>query len=180
LEEASDRVYYLLQTLLDAREALRATADPAGGADRDLAQAEAELARGEGPAAQMLRETRQALNDDLNTPQVVSLFSAPLKTINDLLTTKAGKKRPDRRYTLHAYSLGITRVLELLGLDVERPEDVLRELGLLALTRTGLDEQFVLDKIKERVDARAAKDFAKADLVRRTFMFCHAPYFVEG
>ncbi len=36
------------------------------------------------------------LLDDLNTPGALSELSAPLKGINDLLTTKAGKKQPDR------------------------------------------------------------------------------------
>lgn len=36
------------------------------------------------------------LADDLNTPAALSTLSAPLKSINDLLTTKAGKKNPNR------------------------------------------------------------------------------------
>jgi len=36
------------------------------------------------------------LTDDLNTPAALSTLSAPLKAINDLLTTKAGKKNPNR------------------------------------------------------------------------------------
>jgi cysteinyl-tRNA synthetase len=34
--------------------------------------------------------------DDLNTPAVVGALSAPLKAVNDLLTTKAGRKNPNR------------------------------------------------------------------------------------
>ncbi len=37
-----------------------------------------------------------ALLDDLNTPSAVSALSAPLKSINDLLFTKAGKKQKGR------------------------------------------------------------------------------------
>jgi len=36
------------------------------------------------------------LVDDMNTPAALSTLSAPLKAINDLLTTKAGKKNPNR------------------------------------------------------------------------------------
>jgi cysteinyl-tRNA synthetase len=37
-----------------------------------------------------------ALLDDLNTPAALAELSAPLKAINDLLTTKAGRKAPNR------------------------------------------------------------------------------------
>jgi cysteinyl-tRNA synthetase len=37
-----------------------------------------------------------ALVDDLNTPAALAELSAPLKAINDLLTTKAGRKAPNR------------------------------------------------------------------------------------
>ena len=36
------------------------------------------------------------LMDDMNTPAALSTLSAPLKSINDLQTTKAGKKNPNR------------------------------------------------------------------------------------
>ncbi len=48
------------------------------------------------PGPALLSEALGALADDLNTPAAVGALSAPLRTINDLLTTKAGKKRPDR------------------------------------------------------------------------------------
>lgn len=48
------------------------------------------------PGPALLSEVLGALADDLNTPAAVGALSAPLRTINDLLTTKAGKKRPDR------------------------------------------------------------------------------------
>lgn len=37
-----------------------------------------------------------ALLDDMNTTLATSLLSAPLKAINDLMTTKSGKKQWDR------------------------------------------------------------------------------------
>lgn len=99
-------------------------------------------------------------------PQAVSLLSAPLKAVNDLLTTKAGKKRPDRQVLLCSYLAGLEELLGLLGLEVQDTAAVLRELGQLALVRSGIDEEFIQGKIRERAEARAAKDFARADQVR--------------
>jgi hypothetical protein len=39
---------------------------------------------------------REALLDDLNTPAAVAALAAPLKAINDLLSTKAGRKNANR------------------------------------------------------------------------------------
>lgn len=164
LEEASDRVFYVYQTLLDVRLALDQTAT-AGTPDADADQAAADLRAGKGPAGELLAEVRGALNDDLNTPQVFSALAGPFKVINELLTTKAGKKRADRRYVLHSLSLGIREVLAMLGMAAE-PTDILAELKAAALVRGGVDEAWVASKIAERKDARAAKDFARADQVR--------------
>ena len=39
--------------------------------------------------------------DDLNTPNLVAALSAPLKAMNDLCHTKAGRKAKDRLPRLH-------------------------------------------------------------------------------
>jgi len=114
LEEASDRVYYVYQTLADVA-ALLAEAGEAGAAAVEAAAAAvttpaaAAAAAGGGGAAAAGKSVSAAsvgvdllgavlcgLCDDLNTPQSVSVLSAPLKAINDLLTTKAGRKNPQR------------------------------------------------------------------------------------
>jgi cysteinyl-tRNA synthetase len=121
LEEASDRVFYVYQTLADVAAVL-AEAGEAGGAAAAAAAAAvtpaaaaaaAAVAGGGGAAAagpaaagskgaeaavglELLSAVLAALCDDLNTPQGVSALSAPLKAINDLLTTKAGRKNPKR------------------------------------------------------------------------------------
>ncbi len=76
------------------RPAPRPGAGPEGASA--AAAAAAELAAGTGPGSAVVSAVVSALLDDLNTPAAVSELSAPLKTINDLLTTKAGKKQPGR------------------------------------------------------------------------------------
>lgn len=113
--QASDRLYYLYQTLADTEEALGSSPEgqaalqaaqqrllqqqqpaasgsgssssSAKGAKKKGAAAEAGAGSGaEGEA--LLAEVVAALSDDLNTPLAVAALSAPLKLMNDLLHTK--------------------------------------------------------------------------------------------
>lgn len=61
---------------------------------QEAAAAELPSSRGEGAA--VVAEATAALLDDLNTPAAVAALSGPLKAVNDLLTTKAGRKQPNR------------------------------------------------------------------------------------
>ncbi|KAL4458944.1 hypothetical protein ABPG75_013809 [Micractinium tetrahymenae] len=208
LEEASDRAYYLYQTLADMAAALAATPEgqqalaeaqqqlrPGGSSSADAAAAppaaaaaaaaeEAAAAGGKGggkgsgkggkaakpvgpsPGAQLLGEVEAALADDFNTPLAIATFSAPLKTANDLLHTKKGKKEAGRLQTLASLHVALQSALELLGLWAEQPAAVLGELRELALKRAGLTEEQVAAAIEERAAARAAKDYAASDAVR--------------
>ncbi|KAL6756771.1 tRNA synthetases class I (C) catalytic domain-containing protein [Haematococcus lacustris] len=105
LDEASARLYYVLQALLDASQALAAA-----GAAGQAAQASA-TASGPGWGALL-----PALLDDLNTPAALAALSAPLKAINDLLSTKAGRKAADRLQQLARHQAAIASGLQLLGL----------------------------------------------------------------
>ncbi|GFH29518.1 uncharacterized protein HaLaN_28194, partial [Haematococcus lacustris] len=57
-----------------------------------------------------------SLLDDLNTPAALAALSAPLKAINDLLSTKAGRKAADRLQQLARHQAAIASGLQLLGL----------------------------------------------------------------
>lgn len=98
LEEASDRAYYTYQTLADADAALKGASEAeiaaaippplaAGPKGEPSMAAEAAAAAAELPLA-----VSAGLRDDLNTPQAVAALSGPLKLLNDLLSTKKGKK----------------------------------------------------------------------------------------
>lgn len=82
LEEASDRIYYLYQSLGELRAAVAGI--PVDSPDR--AKAEADLAAGQGPAAELIRDARSAMNDDLNTP-LVRLSDGLLRCSIPRLTT---------------------------------------------------------------------------------------------
>lgn len=149
LEEASDRLFYLYQTLYDAHTVLEDTTSIQEADDMTL-----------------LDEVLEALADDLNTPLVLAAFSPALKTLNDLVHTKKGKKRPDRIPVMRGIVSSLDVSLDVLGL---RPNDfgqVLDELRQVALIRAGVSEEDVEKAIMERAEARVSKDYESADRVR--------------
>ena len=75
--QASDRVYYVHQTLADAETALASPDASAGASEGSPADPQ-----------EIVSSVEAALSDDLNTPQAIALLSEPLKNLNDLLHTK--------------------------------------------------------------------------------------------
>jgi len=162
LDEASLRLYYVCQSLSDA------------GAELDSAGALGQAARAKAAAASgsslVLLAAITALLDDLNTPAALSELSSPLKAINDLLTTKAGRKQPDRLEVLATQHQGVASVLGLLGMFPEVTElpVLLTEMRRLALVRLGMTEEEVQAALEARAQARASKDFAASDTIRQS------------
>lgn len=100
LEEASDRIYYIYQTLADADAAVATLLASDAAAPAPTAKKGKGTGGGAGAAElqgeDVVSQVMGALVDDLNTPAATSALTVPLKAINDLLTTKAGKKAPNR------------------------------------------------------------------------------------
>lgn len=94
------------------------------------------MQKGEGEVGELMQKVHQGMCDDLNTPQAISALSAPLKTMNDLLSTKKGRKAKGRLQTLAQYQLGLRQTLGLLGMQVAKPEQQLAEMRHLALLRS--------------------------------------------
>jgi cysteinyl-tRNA synthetase len=155
LEEASDRAWYIHQTLHDL----------------DLAVASGEP-RDDGPVLEeamvssLLDRFHEAMDDDFNTAAGIAVLAEPLKVVNDLLHTKQGRKARGRLRTMAAIREGLGPVLEVLAIGTRPPADVLGEMRAVHLARMGLDEAEVAARIAERIAARQAKDWARADAIR--------------
>jgi len=83
----------------------------------------------------VLQQVHQGMCDDLNTPLALAALSAPLKAMNDLLTTKKGKKAKGRLHTLAQYQLALQETFRLLGMQVTDPQKQLDQMRQLALSR---------------------------------------------
>ncbi|KAK1363715.1 Cysteine--tRNA ligase [Heracleum sosnowskyi] len=108
-----------------------------------------------------------AMSDDLHTPDVLAALSDPLKTANDLLHTKQGKKALLRRESLGALEKTMRNALTILGLMPTGYTEALQQLKEKALKRAKLTKEEVLSKIAERNTSRKNKEYEKSDAIRK-------------
>ncbi|KAF8719554.1 hypothetical protein HU200_024288 [Digitaria exilis] len=159
LEIASDRVYYIYQTLSDCEEALA-------------------IHRQEGTSApvpaeeqKMIEEHHKAflddMSDDLKTTDVLDGFMNLLKAINSNLTDL--KKQPaDHIQALIALEAELKDKLSILGLmPPSSLAEALKQLKDKALKRAGLTEEELQEQIEQRNVARKNKQFEVSDRIRR-------------
>ncbi|KAL0039765.1 hypothetical protein WJX77_007362 [Trebouxia sp. C0004] len=163
LDEAAERLYYIYQTLLDTSQALKAAASEGERAQQEAAD---NFQESKGEVGAVLQQVHQGMCDDLNTPLALAALSAPLKAMNDLLSTKKGKKAKGRLHTLAQYQLALQETFRLLGMQVTDPHEQLDQMRQLALSRANMTEEDVAAAIDRRAEARQAKDYSKADAVR--------------
>ena len=174
LEEASDRLYYIYQTIADIQDHLDEI-----GEDGVLARNQAKSIASEKPkvnvkkansgeqeAAELFSDVMNAMADDLNTPAAIAALSSPMKHLNELLHTKKGRKTLNRSQILAFYEHSLLNIMKILGLWTGDFKAALEDLKKLALKRAGISEEELDSAIDERASARAAKDFEAADAVR--------------
>ncbi|OAY66958.1 Cysteine--tRNA ligase, chloroplastic/mitochondrial, partial [Ananas comosus] len=153
---ASERLFYIYQTLHDCEENL-------GRQDRSIPEDSLP-----GDVLDCIRNLRRdfekSMSDDLHTPVVLAALSEPLKIINDLLHTRKGKKRELRFESLYALEKEVRSVLSVLGLMPPSYHEILRE---KALKRASLTEEQVIQKIEERTSARENKEYERSDEIRK-------------
>ncbi|KAL2630897.1 hypothetical protein R1flu_015583 [Riccia fluitans] len=157
LEVASDRIYYLYQTLADSVEFLNDTSSESQPASKEVQD-----------CVKAMKSTFfTAMSDDLLTPVAVAAFSEPLKLMNDLLHTKKGRKDKSRVASLRLLKDEVQALLHVLGLSMSSYEEVLNDIKRLALQRAGLTAEDLMVQVEERAAARAAKDWERSDTIRK-------------
>jgi cysteinyl-tRNA synthetase len=155
LEEADDRVAYVYETIRKARTFL------------DAHPGEAEL-NGVvlGPPQGLLSSFVDAMRDDLNTSQALSVLSEPFKEINRLLHTKKGGDAHARYRVVGQFVEDMRSVGAILGLFLEDPDVYLERRRNQKAARIGLDVDRVNELVAQRWACRTAQDWAQADAIR--------------
>nr|BAI45221.1 cysteinyl tRNA synthetase [Beta vulgaris] len=159
LESASERIFYIYQTLQDSQALLSeyGRANLKDSIPQDIVSCINDLQN----------SFVISMSDDLHTPVVLAALSDPLKTINDLLHTRKGKKRELRVESLAALEKTIKHVLTALGLMPSSYSEALHQLREKALKRVKFSETEVQQKIEERDMARKYKEYEKSDAIRK-------------
>ncbi|KAL7121736.1 hypothetical protein ACP275_01G002000 [Erythranthe tilingii] len=159
LESASDRIFYIYQTLHD-RESITANYDEASLKDSIPSETETCINK-------FHDECLTSMSDDLHTTVALAAMSEPLKNLNDLLHTRKGKKQELRIESLAALGKTIGNILNILGLLPDSYSEALKQLSDYALKRAKLTENEVMEKIEERNVARKNKEYEKSDTIRK-------------
>ncbi len=160
IDEAERRVEYLYTT----REALLAAA---AGARGD--------AGGDSAHAALVREAPErvlsAMDDDLNTSVALSVVGELARAGNEMVqqVTKLGKD-PKRQVAMRVLAAEAVRAVDAccapLGLMQAPAQEFFARTQSRRLALRGLEAASIDAKVKERTEARAAKEFARADLIR--------------
>ncbi|XP_027354657.1 cysteine--tRNA ligase, chloroplastic/mitochondrial isoform X1 [Abrus precatorius] len=159
LESASDRVFYVYETLHECESFLN---------QHDQTVRKDSIPTDTSSIIKNFHDVFfTSMSDDLHTPVVLAGLSEPLKSINDLLHTRKGKKQQFRIESLTALEKSIRGVLTVLGLMPASYSEVLQQLREKALNRANLTEDEVLQKIEVRDAARVQKEYAKSDAIRK-------------
>ncbi|THU63228.1 hypothetical protein C4D60_Mb01t13520 [Musa balbisiana] len=160
LETASDRVFYIYQTLYDCEQA--------------LSPFRQENIQGQVPADvkelidKFHSDFLASMSDDLHTAVVLDDLMEPFKAINSNLKKFKGKRQQKPLIlTLFSLEKEVKDVLGVLGLLDSSCTEVLQQLKDKALSRAGLIEEQVLQLIEDRNLARENKEYEKSDKIRK-------------
>ncbi|HEU0031027.1 MAG TPA: cysteine--tRNA ligase [Kofleriaceae bacterium] len=125
---------------------------------------------GDGPvlpdAEKLVPEAREALADNFNTPVVKASLHAAATLANKLLESGKGIDKQLRRRTLARLARDIRHVGQALGILDKDPNAYLADRRDRLVRQRRIDVARVEQLLADRVTARAAKDFGRADAIR--------------
>jgi cysteinyl-tRNA synthetase len=151
LEEAEARLEYFYRTLARLAEA------PAGD-DKGPLLPEAE---------KTTSAFQEAMDDDFNTAAAIGQLYEAFVLANKLLDDAKAAPKDVRRRTLARLRRDLIKCGETLGIFQRDPAVFLLARRDRQCARRGIDGAAVEVKIQERAAARAGKDFARADEIRK-------------
>ncbi|XP_014514261.1 cysteine--tRNA ligase 2, cytoplasmic [Vigna radiata var. radiata] len=169
LENSSDAIYYIFQTLQDCKDALSPFLQEGPEKNEKVPQIN-EAAKE--CIKKLSVEFQTKMSDDLQTPVILTgAIQEALKFVNSSL--KMLKKKMQKRaqlqliQSLQEVEKEVAKVLDVLGLLSSKSYvEVLQQLKEKALKRAGLAEGELLHLIEERTQARVNKDFLRSDKIR--------------
>ena len=117
-------------------------------------------------AEKLVPAAQEALADDFNAPVVMASLHEAARLANKLLDEGKGLDKAVRRRTLARLGADLRAVGVAIGILQSAPAAYLADRRARLVKRKGIDVADVERRLAERSAARAAKDFARADVVR--------------
>ena len=109
---------------------------------------------------------REAMDDDFNTAAAIGYLSEPLHLANEIADKPKTFGKPSAWRTLKTIREALGRVGQVLGLFGDDPLEYLNRVRDRRAATRGIDPAAVAASIAARVEARKAKDWARADALR--------------
>jgi cysteinyl-tRNA synthetase len=157
VHDAQRRVEYIYETIAKADAKLGPNPDRSPGELLEPARVEA-----------LLTGFRTAMDDDFNTAEALGLVSPYLTWINELCDkAPAGAAKTTVRRTIARLRADLETILSVLAVGQDPPHQGLERIRALNARRRNIDCGWVDGLIAQRIEARKAKDFARADGIRQ-------------
>jgi cysteinyl-tRNA synthetase len=104
-----------------------------------------------------------AMSDDFNTVAAIAAINIAFR---QALEAMSGKKNPQKQTQVGGIAAAIRETGQVLGLFKQPAAEQIQNLKSKLLPSLGVTEAEILSAIRERKDAREAKDFTRGDRVR--------------
>jgi cysteinyl-tRNA synthetase len=108
----------------------------------------------------------EAMDDDFNTARALGYIFDAVRVINGYYTDKAFKATKEALFVLNEGKTIMREVGNVLGLFMEEPDEYFEQDRRREAEKLGLDIDEIESLIKERWEARVARDWRKADEIR--------------
>jgi cysteinyl-tRNA synthetase len=116
--------------------------------------------------AEFASRMKEALNDDLNTPVALAHTALFLKHANELCDRAQGKKGSVPAAWHRATQAGFEELGAVLGIGAQEPQTFARRIRDRRAKAAGIEPSSIEQKLQERSQARADKDYARSDAIR--------------
>jgi len=116
--------------------------------------------------ARVEEKFREAMDDDFNTALAIAHLFDGIRAMNRLVATKKFRKKLELVAQVRDLHATILRLGEVLGLYRSQPSEWLERVKLAGLTKLEITQEEITELIKQRLQARAEKDFARGDEIR--------------
>ncbi len=157
LNKAQERLTYFYETLHKTEAFLEEN-----GAERNAGGAVDGVKK-------LVSEFRDAMDDDFNTPRVFGQLAGAFKRMNELLVNEdlpAGERAAE----LYEWKDGLAEISGVLGIFDLSPARFEADLKSLRVAQIGMTVEAIEGLIEERKQARADKNWARADEIRDELM----------
>jgi cysteinyl-tRNA synthetase len=108
-----------------------------------------------------------AMDDDFNTPRAIGYIFDAVRIVNGYLADEKSPLTPESCFVLDKVKKDVLETGGVLGIFFDDPDDYFRQDRDREAAKRGLDVKDIERLIEERRAARLAKDWKRADEIRR-------------